>query len=219
MGAGLGRALRLDHSHLVGLTAAAVLQASNITLLLRRSLRRLGGTIAGVALAGAVFALHPAVIAVATVATLAQFAAEVVMRVSYGLAVTFVTVIALCVYDLAAPGAATSAVGARVLDTAIGAALAIMLRLVLWPRAARMPQVQAQTLRTVASVFRSRWLSDQTGLERAQRQLQKQLPSARMPPPDAHGSVELPGYPRTQAATELLASADAAAHDLARAVV
>lgn len=38
-----------------------------------------------------------------------------------------------------------------------------------------MPQVQAQALRTVASVFRSRWLSDQIGLERAQRQLQEQL--------------------------------------------
>ena len=251
------------------------MQASNVTLLLRRSLRRLGGTIAGVALAGTVFALHPAVIAVAIVAIGAQFTAEVVMRASYGLAVTFVTVIALCIYDLAVAVAATgAAVGARVLDTAIGAALAITLRLVLWPRAAaaRMPQVQAQALRTVASVFRSRWLSDQTGLERAQRQLQEQLlnlrtitedmladqvagPSAtrlnpvtlaidelamlalgmpfgrerparpaaealvrrleqlagavenRMPPPDPHRPVELPGYPRTQAATELLASA------------
>ncbi|MGH3149743.1 MAG: hypothetical protein ACRDOB_03300 [Streptosporangiaceae bacterium] len=143
----------------------------------------------------------------------------------------------------------------------------------LWPRAAaaRMPQVQAQALRTVASVFRSRWLGDQTGLERAQRQLQEQLlnlrtiaedmladqvvgssatpldqvtlaidelamlalgmpfgrerparPAAealvrrleqlagavenRMPPPDPHRSVELPGYPRTQAATDLLAT-------------
>ena len=275
VGAGLGRALGLDHSYWVGLTAAAVLQASNVTLLLRRSLRRLAGTIAGVALAGAVFALHPAVITIAIVAILAQFTAEVVMRASYGLAVTFVTVIALCVYDLAVPAAATSAaVGARVLDTAIGAALAIMLRLVLWPRAAgaRMPQVQAQTLRTVAIVFRSRWLSDQTGLKRAQRHLQEQLlnlrtiaedmladqitgssaprldqvtlaidelamlalgmpfgrtrparPAAealvtrleqlaravdnRKPPPDAHRPVELPGYPRTQAATELLASA------------
>jgi len=135
-----------------------------------------------------------------------------------------------------------------------------------------MPQVQAQALRTIASVFRSRWLDDQTGLERAQRQLQEQLlnlrtitedmladqvagspvtrldqvtvaidelamlalglpfgrvrparPAAealvrrleqlagavenRMPPPDPYRQVELPGYPRTQAATELLTSA------------
>jgi uncharacterized membrane protein YccC len=275
VGAGLGRALGLDHAYWVGLTAAAVLQASNVTLLLRRSLRRLGGTIAGVALAGAVFALHPAVIAVTIVVILAQFTAEVVMRASYALAVTFVTVIALCLYDLAVPVAATgAAIGARVLDTAIGAALAIALRLVLWPRAAgaRLPRVQAQALRTVASVFRSRWLSDQAGLERAQRQLQEQLLNLRtitediladqvigssvtrldqvtlaidelamlalglpfgrerparpaaetlvrrleqlagavenqLPPPDPHRSIELPGYPRTQAATELLASA------------
>lgn len=37
------------------------LSAKQRQLLLRRSLRRLGGTIAGVALAGAVIALHPAV--------------------------------------------------------------------------------------------------------------------------------------------------------------
>ncbi len=273
--AGLGRALGLDHSYWVGLTAAAVLQASNVTLLLRRAARRLGGTVAGVVLAGAIFAWHPVVIAVAIVAIGAQFTAEILIRASYGLAVTFVTVIALCLYDLAVPGAAIgAAVGARVLDTAIGAALAIVLRLVLWPRAAaaRLPQVQAQVLRTVARVYRSRWLSEQAGLERAQRQLQEQLlklrtitediladhvagataagpdqvtlavdelamlalglpfgrtrparPAAEalvgrleqlavavdngMPPPDAPRPVELPGYPRTQAATDLLASA------------
>ena len=51
--AGVGRILGLDHSYWVGLTAAASLQAGNITLLLHRSLSRLAGTIVGVALAWA----------------------------------------------------------------------------------------------------------------------------------------------------------------------
>jgi uncharacterized membrane protein YccC len=143
-GVGLGRILGLNHAYWVGLTAAAALQASNVTFVLRRLLHRLAGTIAGVGLAGAVFAWHPGVAVVAVVATGAQFIHEIIIRVSYGLAVIFVTVLALSMYDLAVSGAQIgAAVGARVLDTIIGAALVIALRLVLWPRAtaARVPQV------------------------------------------------------------------------------
>jgi uncharacterized membrane protein YccC len=275
-GAGLGRLLGLDHSYWVGLTAAAALQATNVTLLIRRSLHRVAGTIAGVGLAGALFALHPAVLAVAIVVLFAQFAAEVLIRASYGLAITFVTILALSLYDLAGPGAQIgAAVGARILDTALGAALAVLLRLLLWPQATgqRLPQARARTLRAVAVVFRCRWLGEApAGLEQARRRLQEQLAQLRTiaddaaadqvmrapaqcgaqvtlaidelavlalgvpygrppprrrdatalverledlaaaleggrPPPDTSAGLELPAYPRTRAAANLLASA------------
>lgn len=271
-GAALGRTLGLGHSYWVGLTAASVLQANNVTFLVRRSLNRVAGTIAGVGLAWIVFAPHPPVIAVAAVAICAQFAAEVMMPVLYGLAVTFVTVVALAVYDLAASGAGIGeAVGARLLDTLIGAALAVVLRIVLWPRAnaIRMPYLQARTLQAATDAFRSRWLGDGPGLGQVQRRLQAELLSlravrrdtladhvatpasadyvtpvidelailalgvpfdrpvpprpdaeallrrldeltgalqTRTPPPDDDEPVTLPGYPRTEAAVNLLGS-------------
>jgi uncharacterized membrane protein YccC len=178
-GSALGRILGLDHSYWVGLTAAAALQANNVSFLLRRSLNRLGGTMAGVVLAGIVFATHPDAVAVIVVAAGAQFLAETLIRAYYGLAVVFVTVLALSIFDLAVPGTGIGdAIGARILDTAIGVALVVVLRLVLWRRAtgARMPQVQADTLQTVAEVFRSRWLSDSgTTLTTAARLREKLL--------------------------------------------
>ncbi|MFI5614381.1 FUSC family protein [Amycolatopsis sp. NPDC051903] len=156
-----GRLLGLAHAYWVGLTVAAVLQASNVTLLLRRSLHRTVGTAGGVALAAAVFAGAPSPLVIALVAIGAQFVAEVFLPVVYGVGVAFVTLVPLFQYELAVPGAEFgSALGARLLDTAIGAVLAVVLRVVLWPRAtaARLPQVQARTLRVTAQVFRRRWL-------------------------------------------------------------
>ncbi|GHF40281.1 putative membrane protein YccC [Amycolatopsis bartoniae] len=264
IGYALGRLLGLAHAYWVGLTVAAVLQATNLTLLRRRSLHRVAGTAVGVGLAAAVFAPHPPALAVALVALLAQLVAEVFMPVSYGFAVAFVTLVPLAIFDLAAPGAQIgAAVGARALDTALGAVLALVLRLVLWPKAtaARLPQVQARTLRAVAGLFGARWLGgdqvparrrlqeavldlhnvtqdafgerwDQVGLAvdelaflalgvpfgrphpprpEAEALLSRleQLADALSrgtPPPDRHPPA-LPGYPRTSAATQLLAGA------------
>ena len=177
-GTGVGRLLGLDHSYWVGLTATAVLQANNVAFLIRRSVNRVAGTIAGVGLAGLVLATHPAIPGIIGVVICAQLVSEVLMPVSYALAVSFITVVALAIYDLATSGASIgAAVDARVLDTLIGAALAVMLRLILWPRttAARLPQVQAATLRAAATVFRSRWVDDQTDLRAAQNRLQDRL--------------------------------------------
>jgi uncharacterized membrane protein YccC len=162
-GAALGRALGLGHGYWVGLTAAAALQANNVTFLVRRSASRLAGTLAGVVLAWVVFTSNPTVLVVAVMATVAQAIGETIIRASYGLAVVFITVLALSIYDLGDPQAQIgAALGARVLDTALGAALVVLLRLVLWRRAAaaRVPQALASTLRATAEVFRIRWLSD-----------------------------------------------------------
>ena len=97
---------------------------------------------------------------VAIVAIVAQFFAEAFIPVSYAVAAAFITVLALAIFDLATPTAGLgSAIGARLLDTLIGVLLVIVLRLVLWPRAtgARLPLVQAQTLRAAAAVFAARW--------------------------------------------------------------
>jgi uncharacterized membrane protein YccC len=58
-GASLGHALGLGHAYGIALTAASALQASNVSFTVRRSARRVAGTIAGVGLAGIVFVWHP----------------------------------------------------------------------------------------------------------------------------------------------------------------
>jgi uncharacterized membrane protein YccC len=75
-GAALGRALGLDHAYWVPLTAASALQASKVTFLVRRSLSRLAGTVAGIVAAWAVFTVHPALAAVAVLALAAQSSAS-----------------------------------------------------------------------------------------------------------------------------------------------
>jgi uncharacterized membrane protein YccC len=185
VGVGLGRSLGLGHSYWVGLTAASALQASNVSVVVRRSAHRLAGTVVGVVLAWALFALHPDAASVAVVAITAQFLAEAFIPVSYAVATAFITVVALSVFDLASPTAGLSAaIGARLIDTLIGVVLVVFLRLVLWPRAtrSRLPLVQAQTLRAAAAVFSRRWLAPPGDAHRP-----APIPSGR--PVDPAGSV------------------------------
>jgi uncharacterized membrane protein YccC len=54
LGVATGRALGLRHAYWTGLTAAAVLQASNLMITRRRVVHRLAGTVIGLGLAFAV---------------------------------------------------------------------------------------------------------------------------------------------------------------------
>jgi uncharacterized membrane protein YccC len=159
-GAGLGRALGLDHSYWVGLTAAAVLLATNSAGTMRRSVHRVAGTVAGVALTYALVGWHPPLAIIVAGVAVCQFAAEMVITATYGLAVVGITVLALVLFHLGSPGADIgTAVESRIADTLIGTVLALVLRAVLWPRAtaARLPQVQARTLRSVGRVLHATW--------------------------------------------------------------
>lgn len=175
LGAALGHALGLAHAYWVALTVAAVLLGTNLTVVVRRTWHRIAGTIIGVGLAAAVFASHPTALTVALVALVAQFVAELLMPLVYALGVALVTLIPIALYHLANPGSDIgTALGARTLDTVIGAALAIVLRLVLWPKAtaARLPQVQAATLRAVTELYRARWLT-QTSSQSLRREVHR----------------------------------------------
>jgi hypothetical protein len=144
----------------VGLTAAAVLLATNSAGTMRRSVHRVAGTLAGVALADALLGWHPPLAVIVAGVAVCQFAAEMVITATYGLAVVGITVLALVLFHLGTPGAdLDAAVAGRIADTVLGAVLALVLRAVLWPRAtaARLPQVQARTLRSVGRVLEATW--------------------------------------------------------------
>jgi len=123
LGAALGHALGLAHAYWVALTVAAVLLGTNLTVIVRRTWHRIAGTIVGVGLAAAVFAPHPTALTVAFVALAAQFVAELLMPLMYAMGVALVTLIPIVLYHLANPGSDIgTALGARTLDTVIGAA-------------------------------------------------------------------------------------------------
>ena len=129
VGVGVGQVLGLGHAYWVGLTAAAVLQGSNLAVTRRRVVHRVAGTVAGVGLTFAVLGWNPPLWVVVLVVAIAQFAVELVIATHYGLAVTAITVLALGLFHLGTPTEDVgSALVARLVDTAIGAALALVLR-------------------------------------------------------------------------------------------
>ncbi|MDT0349250.1 FUSC family protein [Pseudonocardia charpentierae] len=209
VGVGLGQALGLGHAYWVGLTAAAVLQGSNLAVTRGRVLHRLAGTVAGVVLTFAVLGWNPPLWVVVLAVAAAQFAVELVIPVHYGLAVTAITVLALGLFHLGSPTEdVSSALGARLIDTAIGAALALVLRRVLWPRAtvARLPQRQARVVAAVRAVFASAWSPElRPRLPERRRMLQTELAALRVVHADAladAGGADA-AWPVSSAAEEL----------------
>jgi uncharacterized membrane protein YccC len=163
VGVGLGRALGLGHAYWVGLTVAAVLQGSNLAVTRSRVVQRVVGTVLGVALAFALLGWHPPLWVVVLAAALLQALVELVISTHYGLAVVGLTVLALVLFHIGAPQEDVgAAIDARLLDTALGAALALLLRRLLWPRStsARLPQVQARAVEGVRRVFAAAWTGD-----------------------------------------------------------
>jgi len=161
LGVAIGRALGLGHAYWVGLTAAAVLQASNLMITRRRVVHRLAGTVVGVGLAFAVLGWHPPIWLVVIAVAVFQGLVELAIATNYGVAVTGITVLALLLFHVAAPAeeAITTTIGSRLVDTVIGAALALVLRRLLWPGATRrrLPSAQALTLQVTSRVLAQAW--------------------------------------------------------------
>ena len=192
VGVGIGQALGLGHAYWVGLTAAAVLQGSNLAVTRGRMLHRMAGTVVGVGLTFAVLGWGPPVWLVVLVVVAAQFVVDLVIPVHYGLAVTGITVLALGLFHLGAPAADVhSALVARLVDTVIGAVLALVLRRVLWPRATVtwLPQRQARVVRAARDVLAAAWSADRERLPQRRHALQTELAALRAVHTDALGDT------------------------------
>ena len=160
LGVAAGRALGLGHAYWIGLTAAAVLQASNLMITRRRVVHRIAGTVIGVGLAFAILGWHPPIWLVVIAVAFFQGLVELVIATNYGVAVAGITVLALLLFHVAAPGEAiTTTIGSRLADTVIGAVLALLLRRLLWPGATlrRLPNAQALTLQATSRVLAEAW--------------------------------------------------------------
>jgi hypothetical protein len=103
-----------------------------------RGMQRLGGTLAGVVLFSAIYLSPLTGLAVIVVLMVLQFAIEISVARNYGLAVTFITPLALLMGTISHPGAPLGGIVVdRVVETAVGVALAFAALWLLLPGAFR----------------------------------------------------------------------------------
>ncbi len=103
-----------------------------------RGMQRLGGTLAGVVLFSAVYLSPLSGLAVIVVLMVLQFAIEISVARNYGLAVTFITPLALLMGTISHPGAPLEGIVVdRVVETTVGVALAFAALWLLLPGAFR----------------------------------------------------------------------------------
>jgi uncharacterized membrane protein YccC len=149
VGTGVGLLLGVDHGVWVGLSSAAVLQASNVSLVRTRTIQRMVGTLVGVGLAATLLIAAPPFAVLVVALLVCQTLAQATIQSAYGVAVAFTTPIALMIVEIGQPGTpAEGLLRERVLDTLVGVAIGLAARRLLWPRTAatQLPKAQGAAI-------------------------------------------------------------------------
>ncbi len=114
-------------SYWVVIAAVAVLQSSPSRRLTNiRAFQRLLGTILGVGIFAFIGFSKPPAAAVVAIVVLLQFAIEVVVVRNYGLALIFITPLALTIYTASRSGDLLPIIRGRISDTLLGAGIALV---------------------------------------------------------------------------------------------
>jgi uncharacterized membrane protein YccC len=152
----VGYLLGAEHPTWIPLSAAAVLQGTNVALARQRALHRAIGTAIGVVLAAGVLALGPGLAGLIVLVAIFQALTEALILVSYGAAVVSITSLALLLLEIAGVGGSVRGLlDARLIDTALGCAIGFACGIAIWPRRSRMrlAAVQARAIRTAAAAL------------------------------------------------------------------
>jgi uncharacterized membrane protein YccC len=122
--------LGVNRAYWVIMVAGAVLQASHVRrLTVIRTVQRVLGTIVGVALFALLVAMQLSALWLVVIVALLQFAIEVVVARNYGLALIFITPLALMISGAVGTDDPIVLAGERIVDTLLGAFIALV---VLW---------------------------------------------------------------------------------------
>lgn len=100
--------------------AAAAVSGAHVTARLIRGLQRLVGTLLGVLVAAGLLSLHLPPLAVIVLAVVFQAGAEMFVGRNYGIAMIFITPLALLMVELASPTSTDLLLRDRALETVIG---------------------------------------------------------------------------------------------------
>ncbi|WP_238419610.1 FUSC family protein [Gordonia sp. 'Campus'] len=126
-----------SHAFWLPLTVAVIVRPEYATVM-TRTVNRLAGTLAGALLAALVLAIWPSGLSVAAVAAAALGFAVLTAPRSYALDVVGVTVSALLASSIGGPDPVGPEL--RLVDTVIGAAVAVLVGHLLWPDSWRLPR-------------------------------------------------------------------------------
>ncbi|RIJ76737.1 FUSC family protein [Nakamurella silvestris] len=142
-------ALQVDRPYWGAAAAVAVLAGDGTRATLVRGWNRFAGTVVGVLLAGGIIAMEPDPVAIVVIVAGLQFVIQLVIKRSYGLAVVAITPLALLLADAATGTLSTGDLLPRLLETAIGCALALLSRFLIFPNssAKALPSVLASVER------------------------------------------------------------------------
>lgn len=159
----IAHVLGRSHPYWVPLTAAAVLQGVTPNLVAQRAIDRAVGTFFGLGLVWLIMGFHPSKPDIMGLALALQFLMLTFIARNYGIAVIFITGLALLIIHAAAAHLALpSLLFARLVDTLIGVAIAVAAGFLLWPQAAgvRIPHLVADALRLEGHVLTTGNFSD-----------------------------------------------------------
>lgn len=131
----IGAVLGLGHGYWIAGSAIAILSVGHSrTLSATRGVHRVLGTLVGAAIFLLVASLEPHGYVLAIVLAALQFTIELVVIRHYALALVFITPLVLIISTSSSTQLVLAIVGERVLDTVVGAAVAMLLLLVSWGR-------------------------------------------------------------------------------------
>nr|WP_274635646.1 FUSC family protein [Microbacterium bovistercoris] len=126
----IGFALLDSHWYWAMVGAVAAVSGARVNARLIRGLQRLVGTLLGVLVAAGILALHLPPVAVIAVAVVCQVGAEMFVGRNYGIAMIFVTPLALLMVELAVPTPADVLLRDRALETVIGVAAGTLIAVI-----------------------------------------------------------------------------------------
>ena len=124
---GLALASGIGHPYWAVVSVVAVLPPPRAAHSISRAVHRIVGTTLGVAVTGLVLLPGPSVWVLIAVIAIGQFGAEILIGKHYGAALLFVTPLALTVAHLASPGPVPVLLIDRVVETAIGGVVAVLI--------------------------------------------------------------------------------------------
>ncbi|MCI4656556.1 FUSC family protein [Cryobacterium zhongshanensis] len=124
---GLAMIVGIGHPYWAVVAVVAVLPPPRAAHSISRAVHRVVGTALGVVVTGLVLLPGPSVAWLVVVITVSQFGAEILVGKHYGAALLFITPLALSVVHLGSPVPVPALLVDRVVETALGAGVAILL--------------------------------------------------------------------------------------------
>ncbi|WP_345437419.1 FUSC family protein [Microbacterium gilvum] len=127
---GLATLSGIGHPYWAIVSAVVPMAAASAAGRTLRGVQRVVGTLLGVLVTGAVLAFDPSPLALIAIVTAMQIGAELFVGRNYGVAMLFITPLALCMVQLGHPLPVAQLVGDRALETVLGVAVALVITLV-----------------------------------------------------------------------------------------